>query len=546
LINPLELKKKINSLLIIPELLSSIQVEKILKTSLFIILSGFFVVLSVVFLKRFFYPFELNWTEQDIICTALRFARGEAVYINPAQDFVPHTYPPLYSWLISLFIPWLGSQFWVGRLISILSFLAVCFFIYRIVYYQTGDRFISLVSFLFLSACYDRLAFWFDLARVDSFFMALSLGGLYLLDKDAKKPGFWISAILLAAAFFTKQTAVFFIGAAILILWREDRRASFSFFFFLFTLIGIALLLLNHFSGGWYWFYTYEVPSRHTIYWVYGLKKCLAYTLGNLPVICGIVFYGLFLAARGGRIKKDAGHWAMVLPFVFIATVLPYAKWGGFINNLYPLFVFLCIIFGISLKQILNHAGPSQRFVASAIWVLLVFQSVLLLYNPLHAIPEKDDVKAGRKFIRELSQIEGEVYLPQHSFYGVMAGKKLYPSRLPAIFVKNSFPDIELLKPLKDKISRREFKAIYTDQFLNTRLSQEALYPIYHLIASHYRLEKILKYSPRDAFIPFSETRPRPGFKYTPKSDLITAEKPIKNTANSPGDREVFLGGEEN
>lgn len=491
------------------------RIERVLKASFFFLLAGFSIVLLFSFFKRIFYPFELEWMEGEILCSALRFAEGKAIYPDPAGNFVPFLYPPLYYWLIGLLIPWFGPHLWIGRFVSVFSFFAICLFIYRIVYRQTGDRMVSLLSFLLLPVTYKLTGFWFDIVRADSLFLALSLGGLFFLDKNIKTPRFWISLCLLIAAFFTKQTAVFFIAAALLILWKEERRASLFFFFLLLIFIGGILLILNSASGGWYWFYTFEVATHHKTDLLRGFGGGLVYILRHLPVVCGIIFYGLFSAGKSGQIKKVIGPWIVVLPFAFVATALPYGKAAGFINNFYNVFIFICILFGICLKWVLTQTKSRPRLFSNALWGILILQIIALSYNPTRHIPKESDVQAGRKFIEEVSRIDGEVYIPEHSFYGIMAQKKMYPKQFAVVEVKRSFPDMNIAESLKNKISQREFKAIYTDRLIE----KNSVDAIDRRIVQYYQIEKILEFTPENAFEQFTGYRQRPNVKYIPKPD---------------------------
>lgn len=504
--------------------------ERVSKFLFVIMLAGFLAVLLICFSKRIFYPFELEWMEGDSLCSALRFAQGKPIYIDPAGDFVSFLYPPLYYWIIGLFIPIFGPHLSIGRVIAVLSFFTICFFIYRIVFRQTGDRMISLTSALFLPACYKPVGFWFDVVRADSLLLVLSLGGLFFLDKNIKKVGFWISMILFVLAFFTKQTAVFFIAAAILILWRQERRAALYFSFLLLGIVGGLLLMLNYFSNGWYWFYTFRVPSFHKTDFVRGFGGGLSYIFYNLPIVCTIILAGLFFTDKGDKTQKGLAPWLIVLPFAFIATALPYGKIGGYINNFYTVFIYIFILFGVMLKRVIENANKYHHIICSAIWIALVFQTYLLVYNPIRCIPKESDLEAGRKFLEEVSQIKGEVYITDHGFYGVMAEKKMYPKQFAILDVKLAFPEIEVVKQLRGKISQQEFKAIYTDRLLEKNIHDS----IDQLIVNHYQVEKILDFSPENAFEQFTGYRSRPNVKYIPKRNTSEVkESPLMDLPRS-------------
>ena len=72
------------------------------------------------------FPYDLNYGEGYVLFDAVRFSRGEPVYVDLQQfPMVRSPYPPLFPLLWSAFIPFTGPVFWPGRALSVVALVGL-------------------------------------------------------------------------------------------------------------------------------------------------------------------------------------------------------------------------------------------------------------------------------------------------------------------------------------------------------------------------------------------------------------------------------------
>ena len=108
------------------------------------------------------------------------------------------------------------------------------------------------------AATYFATDTWFDVGRVDSLFLALSIGGLYAARWMRGTRGAVAAGVLLAAAALTKQTGLAE-GVAVIaaLLAGPRRRLACVAALAEVTVLGISTLVLALTSGGWYLYYVF-------------------------------------------------------------------------------------------------------------------------------------------------------------------------------------------------------------------------------------------------------------------------------------------------
>ena len=108
-----------------------------------------------------------------------RILAGQPLYPAPTAGYVPDGYPPLYFAVSAAAASVLGVSYLPLRLVSLVSSL-VCFAVLgRLVQRETGSAAAGTAAAGVFAAVYFATHTWFDVGRVDSLFLALSIGGLY-------------------------------------------------------------------------------------------------------------------------------------------------------------------------------------------------------------------------------------------------------------------------------------------------------------------------------------------------------------------------------
>src|SRR5262249_8866133 len=132
-----------------------------------------------VALTRLGYPFAVEYLEGNSLAEVQRIVAGQPLYAAPSAGDVPDGDPPLYFAVAAAAGRVLGVSYLPLRLVSLLSSLACFALLGRLVYRETKSAAAGTGAAGLFAATYFATGTWFDVARVDSLFLALSMAGLY-------------------------------------------------------------------------------------------------------------------------------------------------------------------------------------------------------------------------------------------------------------------------------------------------------------------------------------------------------------------------------
>jgi hypothetical protein len=425
-----------------------------------------------------------------------RVLAGAPIYAKPTLEFVSFLYPPLYYVVAAVFAKVLGAGFLPLRLLSFLSSLGVFFFIYRIVRSEAGARFPGVVAVGLFAATYDKVGGWFDIARLDSFYMLLLLAGVYVLRFHRSAIGAVMAGALMGAAFLTKQSALVIAAPmAIYALLADFRRGL----WFVGAAGGVMLggvMLADWRSGGWFHYYCFFLPSRHPRVdggWLAFWTKDL---LPAFPIAC--------LAAAtyaAGLLRSGKGRDRIFFPLLVVGMVG--SSWavrnmvGAELNNLIPAIAAVSMLAAFGMHQL--RQWPRAAMAAE---VLFLVQLTLLTYNPAKHVPTPADRAAGAKLVDRIAAIHGDVWIPHHGYLAILAGKRSFAHAvaLDDIHVEDDGP---AMRDLETMI----VKAVITQQFGAVFLESDDWHKME--ILNTYEIHEIL-FGNYDVFWPVTGARLRP------------------------------------
>jgi hypothetical protein len=213
-------------------------------------------------LLRVTYPFDLEWMEGATADHVHRILTGQRIYVPPSLAFTPFLYPPLYYYVSAAVSLVTGMGLLPLRLVSVASSIGCFWLIYRLVARDTGRRYVGLVATGLFAATYRIGGAWLDLARVDSLFLLLFLGAVYLVRFQASTRAWAVAGALLALSALTKQTALMLALPLILYAAIVDWRRAATFLVTFGGVFGLITLGLNVWQDGWYLSYTVRLPAR--------------------------------------------------------------------------------------------------------------------------------------------------------------------------------------------------------------------------------------------------------------------------------------------
>lgn len=398
------------------------------------------VIFSLMFLfaalPRLFYQYDLDLAEDGILMQAWQFAQGLPVFVPPNADFVPLQNTPFYSWLGGLIIRATGPDFLPLRLVSFISVVATALMVYYITLREAGEKWIALASAGLFIGGYRVTGFWYDLARVDSLYIALSLLGITLAIYARGRAGLmFASASVLALAFYTKQTAlVFGLGIALLLLFQYGRR---GFWYVLpFTgLIAIPLYLLNTSSNGWFWFYAFTLSSGDPIELGRVANFFTLELFGGMIGPAGCLVGFTYIAVRKASnvrlsiLVRDR-PWLFAILTGIVASAIGRASTGANLNDLMPAYTLLCLTPALLLREwsaaldAFSEAPVTIGTVELMVALSILFQFSVGAYNPLRYVPNSEMVASGNRLIQRIKAIEGNVNVMMHPYYALRAGKQ--------------------------------------------------------------------------------------------------------------------------
>jgi hypothetical protein len=441
---------------------------------------GGYVVLA---LARLGYPFALELLESNSLVEVHRILAGQPLYAAPGAGYVPDGYPPLYFGVCAMAASVLGQSYLPLRLVSLLSSLGCFAMMARLVQRETASAAAGTTAAGLLAATYFATGTWFDVARVDSLFLALSVAALYTARWARRPSGAIATGLLLAAAFLTKQTALAECVAVLAALACGPRRrlavtAGLAYA----AVVGASTLALGLASHGWYVYYVFEQMSQHALSPAAAGQFWTRYLLPTLGIAVGAALLG----ARRLPLELLAGCAALVVEAL---TALVHT--GGGVNDLLPAYLVVALLAGLALggrpdlllgaradrlaqariaswrPRVLRHC-QAGRLATTAAGILAIAQLAVLAagFRPDQAIPSAADRGAGLRLTAGLRALGGTVAIPADPGLALIAGLPETEDQLAAVDVlRASDPAAaaDFTRSVAREVATQQFSVIITE-----------------------------------------------------------------------------------
>jgi hypothetical protein len=412
------------------------------------------------------YPFELEWMEGGLAEEARRAGLGLKLYVKPTIDYVPYLYGPVWFWVAGVVGRIVGAGLFASRLVSVLSSVAVLALIADFVRREGGSKLAGLWAAGVYAACYPLASAFYDLARVDSLFVALFVGALHLARFNTSPRRYVAAAALFTLAFLVKQSAVLAFGPLALHLLLAERRRALWFVVPGIVFMGGSVLLLDWFYGGWFSYFVLWLPRQHPwvkAMWIDFWRLDLLVPLG-VSCLVGLFYVTVDRGVEGRRFYLAAAAGALGVSW------LGRLHAGGWPNVIMPGFALLAILFGLGVQagRDLGRGleAPRRRSVELLCLLVTGLQLVLLAYDPIRFVPTAKDRAAGFDFIETVRKIDGDVYVPAHTYLAVLAGKPSHAHEMACVDIlgiDGKEPGKELRKDLEETVKAKKFAAVITD-----------------------------------------------------------------------------------
>jgi 4-amino-4-deoxy-L-arabinose transferase-like glycosyltransferase len=445
-------------------------------------------------LPRLVYPYDLDFLEDSVLMESVRFANNQPVYAPPNVEFNPHVYMPLYFWLGALLFKLGGPSLLLLRSLSLTATLTTTIVIFWIAKRESGRHWIAVCcAGLFLGG-YGISGYWYELARVDSLFVTLTLCGLaFAFYANGSNRKLILSAAVLALAAFTKQTG-FVIGAGLaLYLFIINRQQAGLFAIVFGGLTVIPVLVLNTLTNGWFFYHVFHIGGADPI----EMSRLVSYIKDKVfGVMAGLSLMTLLAILLGAR-RAGLGvlreqPWFIGIGIAIVISGLGRIRVGGNLNDLMPAYTLICLAPALLIPKF--EAGTSLKgTTGQGIWVhwqewlvaaFILAQFRLGAYSPLpYILPTPAMRQSGDRLIQRIASFNGPVFVMMHPYYTLLAGKE--PStQIATLWYVRYRGALPLTNDIINRIKNKYYTAIISDEsFFETQPDLHALITTYYFPA---------------------------------------------------------------
>jgi hypothetical protein len=410
---------------------------------------------------RVLLPAQLEIFEGKMVCAAYEVSLGHPMYRDPAHFAPADIYTPLYTVLLGNLYRVVDPSFLWGRLISTASTLLTMAML-GLAFWKSERRSVLLLSVLLgmlMSAAW--LTQWFYSAcKPDALCHALWVAGILVLLWE-RSPALPVSALLLAAAFFTKQTALIAIpGAFLFVAFRSRKRAVLYV-----GLLAVAFIschaLFKHLAGDWMDFYVFGRVARKV-----GRGFPVTALMREFFAVRGapLAVLGAALALINAR-----RHWrrplfrlfALSAPFLVVGSVLTSASPDSGANSMLPAYYALSTLGAIGVGILLRSEMPRVQALWLAASLLLLHWDAQMPYHVSKALGRFDqDFIQLVDFLRDRP---GAMYCPSHNVITLLAGRSAPDDRVLAGYIADR--DRSALDRIVRRMNSGEFRWLICGQF---------------------------------------------------------------------------------
>lgn len=320
-----------------------------------------------VALSRISFPFAIEWVESSTFIQVVQILQDKSIYSYPSFDFIPTIYTPLYYYIVAVFAKITQQIMFSMRLVSLLASIVTFIMIYKICRQRGMRRELSFVAVGLFAASYGVVGYWFDIGRVDTLFLAFVLVSYVLTITQAKPDSVYgiLAGLTLFLSFATKQPALvvtpFIVGY--LIVQKRWLKAFWLSCSFLFAWAGFVAFM-NTTSDGWFWIYTFSIPSAHPILWETFFNFWRLYILPKFTWLLVITAFSILILFLQ-RSKDAIYNLFLFLLFFFlpmtIMSMVTISKQWGYLNGLLPIVAALAIIGAESYDKIISTKSIQTR-----------------------------------------------------------------------------------------------------------------------------------------------------------------------------------------
>lgn len=371
-------------------------------------------------------PVQLDVMEGKVFCQAYEVAIGNPAYRDPGAPGAPPMYTPFYALLMGQILKVVPPLFLWGRAASLVVSVLTLLLLAR-PFRDAPERLwvLFLMAVMFAASAWETE--WTACAfRPDALCHMVWILGLIL---TLRRRATWdaAGALLMAMAFFAKQTAVLALPGTLLYLWLDTPRRAVRFAMLWAVGFGLGFALTRLWAG--------EGTAFHVFYRM-GLQVERSFPLSQVMHHAGsfrespLTVAAVIAAAAGWQRLWEVPAYRMAmcnLPFLFLGGVLTASAYTAGANSLMPAFYGMILAGGFSWSVV-----PDAWKHRSLFWWSLCALAVLqfdarMPYHVSKSLGRFDQDYAG--VVQYLRHQGGTMYCPSDNSITLLAGHQGYDDR---------------------------------------------------------------------------------------------------------------------
>ncbi len=359
---------------------------------------------------------EFEQHEGYAVETVGQAAHGGSLYPAPSVTFVPYMYAPGYYYTTAEVVRLTHQDgFVVARAVSIASTFGAFAMIFLLVWKETRNKLAALSAVGLYAGAYPLCQAWFDIARVDSFYVFVVLCAIYATR--------WLHPVLAAlvwiAAVQSKQPVL--PVAFVMLCWdfRLHARRTVAGLLTFVVGLGVVIAVATHLTGPWYSFYMFTVPRAVADILLRPLALFLfSYLFAPFGITCVLVAAAASLVLRSG-VSRVAGFYLTSLS-IFLITWYEMGHDASTFNVLMPMCAWLGVLLGLAIARLQRLPWPGMTEI---VMLGVTIQLAACIYNPGQWKASPNSRASAAALLTLLRRTPGDVYVAWHPYYGMLAGK---------------------------------------------------------------------------------------------------------------------------
>ncbi len=356
------------------------------------------------------FPLHLDLMEGTVLQHYQRAMAGQPIYPEPAPEYVPLAYNPLY-YVFAVPLGWvLGAGLSTLRVVSIIGWLVSGMVLYRIVRQEAGSRWWAWLAVGLFVAAYRAMDSYLDSAHSDSWMLATALLGTYLISRGRSRLATLAGVAVLVASFWFKQHgALFALGGVVWLTARDGWRRTWP-AWALSALEGpLSYLLLGPpLFGPWFHYFTWQVPSQWSELNLLTARRLAGFTVRTWPALASAAGVDLVLSGVRGRGKLSI--WQVQGIAAALTGVLGALDPGSSNNVFIPMGTWFILLGVLALRRWEQAAHVGWRRGVPLFALAISF--AVLAYNPAELWVPPAARRSYADLLATLRGLPGTVYAP--------------------------------------------------------------------------------------------------------------------------------------